>query len=305
MMRQACDAVDLKFCLAWHMHSFNNNGDLYVQVAAAASGGPTCSRSECAVTALVLLTFLETLDLISSDDAGATYFGDALLEVPSAYFEQCLIASFMMQFGILHLEVGENLEMGILQLGIPQHFSWDLGNLPACANMFCLAMCLVPMQVESGICASTNSSMNLGICAFESLLSIALRTLRDVMDASLASVVLRDPSILSCLSGNIPRSKALLPAIVTDSSSHRCMGLAARFFLKFEGDSEGFRFCLASEFPWCIQPMEDFCRGLGFWRCFKGFIEKMSEQDVIFKDFFCEMQKADELVSRQQRLIFG
>merc|ERR1712166_1601270 len=176
MQRQSCDKVDFKFRLNWHAHEFQNDGKLVTQLAA-----------------LVHFMVLENLELISSEDGGMTVLGNVLKDTPRNLQEPCLVALEMMKFGVLS---GEPYDAAQPERPFPPQVGYPASPVSPRVKAVLLlgrVMSLVPMKLRNDM---WNADVEFDLAAFHSLVRILKRTLRQVVEASLASVLLKDLSRL-------------------------------------------------------------------------------------------------------------
>jgi len=286
MQRQNCDRVDFKFCLNWHAHEFQNDGPLVTNLAT--SGAPSFSNNTNALAALVHFMVLEHLELISSEDGGMTVLGNVLKDTPRNLQEPCLVALEMMKFGVLS---GEPFDAAQAERPFPQQVGYPTSPVePRMKAMLLLGrvMSLVPMKLKNDM---WNAHVEFDLAAFHSLVRILKRTLRQIVEASLVSVLLPDLSRVKLLPPGFmcatPKKEdhlqapALLPTFMLPRA---CMGIVVRFFLDYPGDGPGFQRDILTRFPCCAQPVEDLKLAFHFWadlrRCVDAIAEPLGAEEL-------------------------
>merc|ERR1719464_1452629 len=114
-------------------------------------------------------------------------------------------------------------------------------------------MSLVPMKLKNDM---WNADVDFDLAAFHSLVRILKRALRQLVEASLASILLKDlsrvkilPPGFMCASPkkeNHLETPAVLPTFMLPRA---CMGIVVRFFLEYRGDPAQFQREMQSRFP--------------------------------------------------------
>lgn len=305
MQRQGCDRVDFKFCLNWHAYEFQNDGKLVTDLQTP--GEPSFTNHPNALAALVHFMVLENLELISSEDGGMTVLGNVLKDTPRNLQESCLVALEMMKFGVLS---GEPFDAAVAERPFPVQVEYPTSPVQPRVKAVLLlgrVMSLVPMKLKNDM---WNADVEFDLAAFHSLVRILKRTLRQIVEASLASVLLKDLSRAKLLPPGFmcatPKKEdhlqtpALLPTFMLPRA---CMGIVVRFFLEFKGDAASFHKEILARFPCCVQPIEDLKLAFRFWedlrRCVDAIAEPLGAQELN------EDMKAAEIVLTQQRQRLG
>merc|ERR1719210_2077859 len=130
-------------------------------------------------------------------------------------------------------------------------------------------MSLVPMKLKSDM---WNADVDFDLAAFHSLVRILERALRQLVEASLASILLKDLSRVKTLPAGFmcgsPKKEDHLqtPAVLpTFMLPRACMGIVVRYFLEYKGDPMSFKNDISQKFPCCVQPLEDLKNAFTFW----------------------------------------
>jgi len=301
MRRQGADRVDFKFCLNWHAYEFQNDGPLIQDLLH--DGVPTSTNDLHSLAALVHLMVLEHLELIASEDGGMTVLGNVLKDTPKNLQESCLVALEMMKFGVLN---GEPFDAAQPDRPFPENVQYPVAPVqPRIKAVLLLSrvMSLVPMKLRNDM---WNADVDFDLAAFHSLVRILKRALRHLVEASLASILLKDlnrvkllPSGFMCAS---PRKEDHLqtPAVLpTFMLPRACMGIVVRHFLDYRGDPMGFQKDLAQRFPCCVQAVEDLKTAFVFWedlrRCVDAIAEPLGAEELSE-----DMRAANEVLQSQQ-----
>mmetsp|Transcript_62144 Transcript_62144/g.148228 ORF Transcript_62144/g.148228 Transcript_62144/m.148228 type:complete len:750 (+) Transcript_62144:110-2359(+) len=298
LKRQGCDKVDFKFCLNWHANEFHIDGPLVKDLDKQVPNAPSFSPDQNSLSALVHFMVLEHLELIDSGDGGMTVLGDVLKDTPRNLQEPCLVALELMKFGVLS---GEPFDAATPDRPFPDQVSYpstaDADERTKSLYLLCRVMSLVPMKLRNDM---WNADVDFDLAAFHSLVRVLKRALRQLVEASLTSVLLKDlrqvkllPQGFMCASPKKEdhlQTPALLPTFML---SRACMGIVVKFFLEFRGSPSQFEAQLASRFPCCMQAKEDLRNALHFWddlrRCVDKIaaplgVEKMSESMKVAND---------------------
>lgn len=302
MQRQNCNVVDFKFCLNWHAHEFQTDGPLVVGLAKP--GEPSYANDSKCLAAIVHFMVLENLGLISSEDGGMTVLGNVLKDTPKHLQESCLVALEMMKFGVLS---GEPFDAAQEDRPFPPQVEYPTSPVDTQTKAILLisrVTSLVPMKLRHDM---WNADVEFDLAAFHSLVRILKRALRQLVEASLASILLKDlsrarllPPGFMCAS---PKKEDHLstPAIIpTFMLPRACMGIVVRYFLQFQGPPEQFHKDVVKLFPCCAQPAEDLKIAFRFWsdlrRCVDAIAEPLDAQELSE-----DMRLATEFLERQQQ----
>jgi len=301
MRRQGVSKVDFKFCLMWHAHEFETDGPLMRGVNQ--EGYPFASPDVNSLAALVHFMVLEHLQLIDQQDAGMTVLGNVLKETPSHLQESCLVAMEMMKFGVL---TGEPFDAAQQDKPFPEQVQYPKTADPRTKALHLLSrvMSLVPMKLKNDM---WNADVDFDLAAFHSLVRILKRALRQLVEASLASILLKDlnrarllPAGFMCASPKKEdhlQTPAVLPTFMLPRA---CMGIVVRHFLDYRGESANFAREIQTRFPCCNQPIEDLRSAFAFWedlrRCVDDIADKLGAEELAE-----EMKNASEILHAQQQ----
>merc|ERR1719394_2113981 len=174
-----------------------------------------------------------------------------------------------MKFGILN---GEPFDAAQAERPFPEQVNYPRSPCapPVKAMLLmCRVMSLVPMRLKSDM---WNADVDFDLVAFHSLVRILKRSLRQLVEASLASILLKDLSRVKILPAGFmcasPKKENHLdtPAVLpTFMLPRACMGIVVRFFLEYRGEAGAFQREMSARFPCCVQPMEDLRSAFAFW----------------------------------------
>jgi len=306
MKRQEVEKVDMKFCLQWHANEFNTDGQLYKDITRTGDEKPTFTKDKESLSALTHFMLLEHLELIA-DDGGMTVIGNALTDSPKHLTEPCLIALELMKFGVLN---GEPLETGQPDRPFPPQMEYPqqpVGSDQKSLFLLTRVMSLVPMRLKVDM---WNADVNFDLAAFHALVRILKRALRQLTEASLASILMEDLSLVKLLPPGFlcasPASRdhlqthALLPTFMLPRA---CMGIVANFFLTYTGDPADFHKDLAERFPCCQQPTPDLQQAFLFWEDVRRCVESMCEAGLDCADLAEDMRLAGRMLLERQKVL--
>jgi len=301
--RQGTNKVDFKFCLLWHAHDFESDGPLMKGVTN--TGYPSYSNDAKCLAALVHFMVLENLELIEQSDASMTVLGNVLKDSPSHLQEPCLVALELMKFGLL---TSEPFDAAQAERPFPEQVHYPKTDTvdPRTKSLLLLSrvMSLVPMKLKNDM---WNADVDFDLTAFHSLVRVLKRALRQLVEASLTSVLLKDlqrvkllPAGFMCASPkkeNHMETPAILPTFMLPRA---CMGIVVRFFLEYRGEPGAFSRSLSEKFPCCVQPIEDLKVTFAFWEDVKRCVDAIAEQ-LGAEDLAAEMGSATEVLKAQQQ----
>lgn len=308
MKRQGCEHVDFKFCLQWHAHEFETDGPL-IPSRDSQETNLTCSNDRNCLSAIVHLMVLEHLELIA-DDGGMTVLGNVLKDTPRNLQESTLVALEMMKFGVLS---SEPFDAAQADRPFPEQVQYPTQPVARGTKAILLlsrCMSLVPMKLKNDM---WNADVDFDLAAFHSLVRILKRTLRQLVEASLVSVLLKDlsrvkllPPGFMCASPSKEdhlKSPALLPTFMLPRA---CMGIVVRHFLEYKGCAADFQKDILARFPCCTQPMEDLKNAFLFWDDLRRCVDAIAEP-LDCTELRDEMTMATEelLKPQMQRLGFA
>jgi hypothetical protein len=271
--------VDFKFCLTWHANEFHTDGPLLHDVLQ--DGFPIADQDPNSLVAVVHFMVLEHLELVA-DDGGMTVLGNVLRDTPRNLQESTLVALELMKFGML---TSEPFEAAQPDRPFPEPVNYPRAPLQFMDKkaelLLSRVMSLVPMKLKNDM---WNADVNFDLAAFHSLVRILKRTLRQLVEASLVSVLLKDlakvkllPPGFMCASPK-KDDHLMTPAILpTFMLPRACMGIVVRHFLTYDGDPANFQKDLAARFPCCMQPVEDLKTAFLFWDDLKRCVDQIAE----------------------------
>jgi hypothetical protein len=304
LKRQGCDKVDLKFCLRWHTSEVDKEGQLYKDLTKF--GEPSFSDDRESLSAMVHFMLLEHLDFIA-DDGGMTVFEDALKDSPRHLMEPCLVAIALMQFGILS---ADPFEPASEDRPFPRDMNYPRAPVDDRTRSVLLlsrVMSLVPMRLKVDM---WNADVNFDLAAFHAMVRILKRSLRQLTEASLASILMKDlkrvallPPGFMCASPKKEdhlQTGGLLPTFMLPRA---CMGIVVDFFLRYEGDPAHFLKELQGKFPCCTHARLDLLQAFVFWEDLKRMVKHMNENSLGIDDFEEDMEKATILLREKQRTL--
>lgn len=299
MRRQGVDKVDFKFCLTWHAHEWSQEGELTRNLAKY--GDSSFANETNSLAALVHFMLLEHLELIA-DDGSPTVMGEALKDAPRHLQEPCLVALEMMKFGVLS---GEPFE-AVKDRPFPEKVQYPRAPADGPVKSLLLltrVMSLVPMRLKHDM---WNADVDFDLAAFHSLVRVLKRALRQLTEASLCSVLLKElgrvkllPPGFMCASPkreDHTQTHALLPTFMLPRA---CMGIVALHFLKYTGSRESFIRDLAVRFPCCTHPLDDLKTAFLFWEDLRRCVDYIAEP-LGAEDLAADMKVATEVLKKQQ-----
>jgi len=301
MKRQGTDRVDFKFCLNWHACEFERDGPLVKDLQEP--GEPWFSNDKNSLAALVHFMVLSHLELIATEDGGMTVLGNVLKDTPRNLQESCLVALEMLKFGVLS---GEPFEAAQTERPFPAQVEYPIAPVqPRTKAVLLLSrvMSLVPMKLKNDM---WNADVDFDLAAFHSLVRILKRALRQLVEASLASVLLKDlrrarllPWGFMCASPKKEdhlQTPALIPTFMLPRA---CMGIVVRHFLEYRDDPMNFQKELQSRFPCCAQPLEDLRVAFKFWADLRRCVDEIAEP-LGAEELCQDMAAASQVLQEQQ-----
>ncbi|CAK0899193.1 unnamed protein product [Prorocentrum cordatum] len=301
MARQDVCRIDLKFCLRWHANEFANEGQLFQNLTKF--GESQFTPDLLSLTTLVHFMLLEHLELIG-DDGGITHLGNVLKDVKSALQEPVLVAMELMKFGVLTAEPFEPAQPD-------RPFSDQVGypRMPIPSNIrseFLLSrvMSLLPMRLKSHM---WNADVVFDLAAFHCLVRVLKRTLRQMTEAVLSSILLKDfdqvgllPPGFMCAS-RLRNDPANTPAVLpTFMVPRACMGIVALYFLSYNKSPQEFESDLIASFPCCQHPLADLKLAILFWEDLRRCVNEIA-QPLGAEDLAGDVKAASEMLAGQQR----
>merc|ERR1719264_1537394 len=189
-----------------------------------------------------------------------TVLGNVLKDTPKHLQESCLVALEMMKFGVLN---GEPFDAAQPDRPFPENVQYPVAPVaPRTKAVLLLSrvMSLVPMKLRNDM---WNADVDFDLAAFHSLVRILKRALRHLVEASLASILLKDlsrvktlPPGFMCASPkreDYMQTPAVLPTFMLPRA---CMGIVVGHFLSYNNDPAKYRDTVQHMFPCCMQPVE-------------------------------------------------
>lgn len=286
LVRQNVQQVDFKFALLWHAHDKLGTGGTLCRCVQHTESRVSL-KDQKAFSAFMHFSLLEQLEFIAEDGC-MTAFGDILMNSPLHLQEPCLLALVMMKFGALN---GEAFQPSSLERPFPQAIRYPTGRLDSATRskfLLCRTVSLVPMTLKTKM---WNAEVDFDLAGFHSLLQVLSRSLRQLGDAVLASVLLKEMEPGEIFQQTAPLSFAV---------PRTCMGIVCKFFLEYDGVPCDFPKQLASHFPCCEQPLADLRSAFFFWeylrKCIVGVAELVGAEDLSG-----DMITANKMLLHQQR----
>lgn len=304
LRRQNVQKVDFRFCLRWHARECQNDGPLVRGLNE--EGMPTCSDDLNSLAALVHFMVLENLDLIDRESGSVTVLGDVLKECPIRLQEPCLVALEMMKFGCLSAEPFDAAQQ---ERPFPEQVNYpkpnDIDARTKAIFLLSRVMSLVPMRLKADM---WNADVEFDLTAFHSLVRVLKRTLRQLVEASLTSILLRDlsrvkklPASFMCSSPkkeDHTQTAAVLPAFMLPRA---CMGIVVKHFLDYREEPQNFGRRLQEKFSCCMQPVEDLKVAFAFWDDFTRCVTSIAKVlGGAAEELAEEMRTAGVLLKQQQ-----
>ncbi|CAK0862434.1 unnamed protein product [Prorocentrum cordatum] len=273
--RFCTEDVDLKFCLRWHAHEHTKDGQFVKNLTKF--GESQIAPDLLSLSALVHFMLLEHLELIG-DDGGITHLGDVLKDSPTSFQEPVLVAMELMKFGLL---TAEPFEPGQPDMPFPEQ-----------------------LQLKNH---SWNANVVFDLAAFHCFLKVLRRTLRQMTEAVLTSILLKDISLVSLLPsgflcatprrGDPVQTPAVLPTFMVPRA---CMGVVALYPAACGKGAHEFESDLAENFPCCAHPLADLKLAILFWedlrRCVDGIAEPLGATELAE-----DVKVASKMLLDQQR----
>jgi hypothetical protein len=302
MERQGVQKVDFKFCLQWHSYDFENDGPL-CKGAIKGRGEPTAANDLNCLAALVHFMVLEHLELIA-EDASVTVFGNVLKDSPPHLQEPCLVALEMMKFGVLS---GEPFDAAQKERPFPEHVNYPGAGVDGRTKAVLLlsrVMSLVPMKLRNDM---WNADVDFDLAAFHSLVRILKRALRQLVEASLGSILLKDltrvkvlPPGFMCSSPKKDNHLETFAVLPTFMLPRACMGIVVRHFLEYRGDPANFQKDVQSRFPCCEQAIKDLKTAFTFWEDLRRCVDEIAGP-LGAEEISEDMKAASQVLYAQQK----
>jgi hypothetical protein len=238
-----------------------------------------------------------------------TELGNVIKDTPKHLQEPCLVALEMMKFGILS---GEPFDAAAPDRPFPPQVEYPTQPVSPQTKATLLlsrVMSLIPMRLRNDM---WNADVDFDLAAFHSLIRILKRALRQLVEASLASILLRDlhrvkllPPGFMCASPKREDHLSTPAVLPTFMLPRACMGIVVKHFLSYRGPPEGYTRQVQTQFPCCVQPVEDLKTAFQFWEDLKRCVEEIAEP-LGAEELRDDMRAATKaLYQQQQRLGFA
>eukprot|EP00923_Selenidium_pygospionis_P038584 GHVN01067219.1.p2 GENE.GHVN01067219.1~~GHVN01067219.1.p2 ORF type:complete len:350 (-),score=41.68 GHVN01067219.1:378-1427(-) len=242
--RQGRKEVSLKFCLMWHAFAEQNGQSLIRQksMQTSDSGEPTYEMSEPAkclspaeyleidstemLYALIHFMLLEATDYFTSSGY-VTAMGAALMDTPELFEQDSFFALELVKNGFLFSEPLEAprdrpfpeaiLKKRAARLGDPEEKS---------TTYLSRVMSLVPMELKTEL---WQADVDFDLAAFHSVVKIFKRSLRQLSEAVIANLLLRDITKIK----HLPKDylNPLNPKIPSFMLPRNCLGVVLKFMM--------------------------------------------------------------------------
>jgi hypothetical protein len=246
---------------------------------------------------------LEQVEMIDKEDGGMTILGNVLKDTPADMQEPCFVALEMMKLGALS---GEPFDAPPERV-FPDEVKYPKAGAASADEkaklLLCRVVSLMPMKLKNEL---WNSDVDFDLAAFHSLVRILKRSLRQLVEASLASALLPDldrakllPVDFMCATpsrSNHLQTAAMLPTFMPPRAS---MGIAFRYFLDYKGEPSAFENSLKRAFPCCAQPKEDLLKAFDFWSELRRCVIQIAEP-LGAEEFAEDMDNATVLLDQQK-----
>mmetsp|Transcript_78193 Transcript_78193/g.253197 ORF Transcript_78193/g.253197 Transcript_78193/m.253197 type:complete len:181 (+) Transcript_78193:1-543(+) len=152
-----------------------------------------------------------------------------------------------------------------------------------------------------------NADVDFDLAAFHSLVRVLKRALRQLTEASLSSILLKDLSRVKLLPPGFmcaspmkddhTQTPSLLPTFMLPRA---CMGIVCLFFLRYNGDPALFSKELILRFPCCVQPREDLKGAFHFWEDLRRCVDEIAEP-LGAEELAEDMKAASTILLQQQQ----
>jgi hypothetical protein len=251
---------------------------------------------------------LENLEIIA-EDGGCTVFESVLKDSPKHLLEPCLVAIELLKFGVLN---GEPFQPGPTKR-FPPDIKYPVAPVDDKTKSELLlkrVMSLVPMRLKIDM---WNADVDFDLAAFHSLVRILKRALRQLTEASLASVLMKDlqrvkrlPPGFLCSTPKKEDHLQTMGLLPTFMLPRTCTGIVVDYFLKYQGsDQQKFLQDLQTKFPCCTHARADLLQAFVFWEEMQRLVEAMAtgglldEEDELIKD----MRLAKQYLKNKQTIL--
>ncbi|PFH35866.1 XPG N-terminal domain-containing protein [Besnoitia besnoiti] len=321
LRRQNCSKVDLKFCLNWHAHAQENGIPLFDERADYLSEtAPPAMNQQDSQSLLALVHFM-LLDNLSyfTEQGETTVFGSALMNAPGELQEDMLFVLELLKFGLLTGDVLEAPKDRPHPVGVQLLRRPDTPPEKRRSILLLSRICsLYPMRLHVG--SHWQGDVDFDLAAYSSIIKILKRSLRQLTEACLGSVLLRDLTKVRQLpDGYFSPVNPKLPCVFL---SRNCMGIVLKFFLEYipmdapvaapqpaaassvspNSPLGKFEACTRMWFPCCENPLGDLCKAVWFWHEIAGMINQLNAS-IDVSELKGDVDAATDLLMRQCRLV--
>ncbi|KEP67277.1 UNVERIFIED_CONTAM: XPG N-terminal domain-containing protein [Hammondia hammondi] len=321
MRRQNCSKVDLKFCLNWHAHAQENGIALFDERAdnLAENAPPSMNKQDSqSLLALVHFMLLDNLSYFT-EQGETTVFGSALMHSPSELQEDVLFVLELLKFGLLTGDVLEAPKDRPHPAGVQLLRRPDTPADKRRSILLLSRVCsLFPMRLHTG--SHWQGDVDFDLAAYSSIIKILKRSLRQLTEACLASLLLRDINQVRLLpEGYFSPLQPKLPCFFLQRN---CMGIVMKFFLEYvpmEGPVAAsvplpsssiplssplgkFEACVRMWYPCCENPLSDLCKTVLFWHQISNMINQLNSS-IDVSELKDDIDAATDFLMRQCRLV--
>lgn len=281
LKRQDRTEVSIKFCLQWHSSAAYNGKQLIIPGTYVTSPWDVMKiDSEEILCALVHFMLLECLDYFTKE-GGITAFGLALMDAPDEFQEHCLFALELIKFGYLFCDPYEApKERPFPEEFVQKRLAREQENPDEKHVVFLTrVMSLLPMVLSNK--ERWFDTVEFDLAAFHSFVKVLKRSLRQLMEASLTNLLLRDLSLHKFLPENY--LNPLNPKLPCFMLPRNCLGIVFKYMLDWKPPPdcggktplELFSESLKTCFSACAQPIEDIAQGIRFWNAITQITERL------------------------------
>jgi hypothetical protein len=307
MRRQGTKTIDAKFCLQWHAFEFARDGLLIKNLSY--SDTKFMPSDPESMAALIIFKVLETLGFIA-EDGGMTVLGDVIKESSAVFDESILLAVELMKFGLL---TGEPLESPEGKK-FPPAVNYPAAPDNRAKNVLFITrlLSLVPMKLKNDL---WSAKVDFDLAAFHCLVRALNRSLRLVVEGSIANVLLRDPKLTKLIpttsqtpngpvpsekiAGTVPSNVSSLPSFMLPRA---CLGIVAKYMLEYQGEAKNFESEIKRKFPCCQDIIGDLKAGFQFWKELHRIVEAIAEP-LGTTEMLDEMVQAGKLLEEKRRFL--
>eukprot|EP00920_Eleutheroschizon_duboscqi_P041466 GHVT01099613.1.p1 GENE.GHVT01099613.1~~GHVT01099613.1.p1 ORF type:complete len:776 (+),score=105.72 GHVT01099613.1:1571-3898(+) len=320
LKRQGHEKVDVLFCLKWHAHSREHGLPLFDPVGNPMSSTSTPDlrqQDRNSLVALVLFILLDNLGYFA-EGGGGTVFGDVLSKAPKHYQEELLFVQELLKFGYLSGDALVAPDDRPYPSSTRLFSDTSLSLSDRRSLLFLSRLCsLIPMRLRGSSSSSSTaipssapetaaqvtgrsgappvgsppggttswgaSPVDFDLAGFHALVKVIRRSLRQLVEAALCNLLLREPLDLKWLQCDF--FSPTTPILPSFPLPRNCMGIVLKFILEYPCSHDvtlaplpqGITFPPAPQslaaldsivrvhFPLCEDPIGDVCAAMHFW----------------------------------------